>query len=1760
MLGDIGVALRRPRRRGSFMVLVVGTLAMLSIIMIVYVSIGNADKRTSRSIARRDRSDEIIATFSDYAAQIIADDAVTMVPDSSNTKSDGTPSGLPSGDLFVREAWDAPTTKWVADSTFASTLTTPTGLLKCFRPVGLGDDPWLASTTPTWINYKPAQTIAVFPPDGSQKTWAKRRDWLHITNIAPDGRFVNLFNLRDNYDARPGTFSTNTPGDRRLNGWLSLTDQAGTIKNQTVWGQAISPDNPAFFDSWQEGAFRPARGPFGTLTPKDAAYPPYQWADADGDGWFDSRWFELTDARGQNGSQPSTYRSLLPSDPNYRWFFAARIIDLSSLVNVNAAGDMNADPNDTNGASKALPHKADVVGIAPSDVDLRRLLMLRDADEMIFDGAPAASASITISDVLANGTQTTRVYRGGYGALRQPASGLYKSQDYSKYVNDISTSGLGPIAGFPAVINPSRELGQGAYRALRGGLGAGAPPGHFSDFTKDPLKTTGVNFPTIRDRANFYTSQAATMERAVYDSVNKRFDFSNGFRTENLIELLTFRGINDPRTTSSLECAMGGWFDSQQNVPPLGIKETVASAQNNFSPLRENRALELERENLSFWTGGNAGDPTEAALLRSFIDVRQYLTTHSGARPIVPAINPSITTIANFDNPPSLANSGELSTYIAPDPAASSLFKGYATALAPGLGIADVWKPATGASADANARSLRGLFYGHQGPLTALLAAGHMAANFATSAQPPSDGTTTAQHVPYTLVLDENRYTKLGASSLPQDLVAGATTWKQYFPSWWKGPDYQFNLARNLKADGTRDTSTPAKISTDSSGAEVPVPAVNVYGAGDVHPFLVETATYTCYRDTWNQSNPPDAALSDGEGDAPLSGNLPPLVTINGKIDAKNADFLMRVLAVKIQNPYTVPIQLSSEILSNGGPFTIGSGGQFQPNLLNEFFYLQIGTSDPADPAKTAKYYVLAEVDETIATNAYDNKYTVKQVTILPGETIVFYAMNRESKFIVENRFNVTDRIGSNQQQDPSLLEAWLTTQIGPKSAANFRRIEMMRVDNVNFGNSAAPIAADATFKLDPLVPDATLTDHTVMLRRAVRADSGPTANDSLANSANSVVNDELCDRLRNDNFVNLDRQIRGITPTQQYWNKITVTGMFVNPNSTTPRYDDQNDITPGFRYKGTDYPNNYNTRFTITLAAHIARKGEAAGVTLKPGMLPAWAIDPKDVDPKNWYDYEEVPAPISATSPRDVVALTLAGVDAGTSSPRYSSYKPGVWRLLPAVFPSMAKPAESSGVAAIAANSAGKAFAEIRRELAANRNKYEGYVDNGGTFAPDGTSQLRPTDLLNIMAVGSVHTPIDFSGNPLKQISNPAKDDLMRQWTTTSEAFAIALGYANPPADQNVWKSSAVYGPLDYYYFDLNAIAAGKPQTPIFDSGYLKTDDFVSCRFDSNDKPYTAGTGAPIAGNVLTMFRTRSDSYGSLTNPTPGLININTAPQAVLRLLPFTFPSKDEVSGKTFWPGTDDANREAEAKKTDIAAMIESYRDKIAVELRPGAKSQQPTLQTWYAGFFDRSKPGIIAAGDQDKDPNDLAIGDYTQAAGSYVGGRYLSTGIFGLREGAGFHSVGELLAVRQVAFDPTTRAVTAGADLPCNIDFFGARAVGQPTNLLGTDNIVEQILDTTDPAKPKVTDIKPLQFGHTYQDKLKILSGLLGSISVRSDMYAVWFIARGYQRSDCEGLPDLQPMVPSVERRFLMIIDRSNVTKVGQKPRVVAFVEVPL
>jgi hypothetical protein len=161
------------------------------------------------------------------------------------------------------------------------------------------------------------------------------------------------------------------------------------------------------------------------------------------------------------------------------------------------------------------------------------------------------------------------------------------------------------------------------------------------------------------------------------------------------------------------------------------------------------------------------------------------------------------------------------------------------------------------------------------------------------------------------------------------------------------------------------------------------------------------------------------------------------------------------------------------------------------------------------------------------------------------------------------------------------------------------------------------------------------------------------------------------------------------------------------------------------------------------------------------------------------------------------------------------------------------------------------------------------------------------------------------------------------------------------------------------------------------------------------------------------------------------------------------------------------------------------------------------------------------------------------------------------GLHESAGFRSVGEIMAanIRQTAAN-----LNFGAPLPATDPLFtnSIDHLGNDGNaILGYPGI-----DTSTFHNPNLggTDLHD-QATDDYAEKIAIATAALGTISVRSDTFCVYFLVRGYLPSDVEvGTDTNTPMVPSIQRRYMMVIDRSNVTRAGDKPRVLLFQEVPL
>jgi len=175
-------------------------------------------------------------------------------------------------------------------------------------------------------------------------------------------------------------------------------------------------------------------------------------------------------------------------------------------------------------------------------------------------------------------------------------------------------------------------------------------------------------------------------------------------------------------------------------------------------------------------------------------------------------------------------------------------------------------------------------------------------------------------------------------------------------------------------------------------------------------------------------------------------------------------------------------------------------------------------------------------------------------------------------------------------------------------------------------------------------------------------------------------------------------------------------------------------------------------------------------------------------------------------------------------------------------------------------------------------------------------------------------------------------------------------------------------------------------------------------------------------------------------------------------------------------------------------------------------------------------------------------------------------------LSETPGFQSLGGLMAVRYHgtgyaglgAFDALAAAY------PTNIDFMGHQpeAMGQSTfwgsrvrdhSRVGVDSVLlGSALPTRANGYP-VNVVRTDGMEGEYKEKLAIANAVVNTVSIRSDYFIAWFVVHGYQKSDVENLGPTDVMTPTIARRFVMVVDRSNVVKTGDKPNILLYKEVP-
>ncbi len=525
------------RSRGTVLLMVIGVLALLSIFAIVYAAIGQADRRGSAALVRESDLDALAQSMADYLAGIIGQDAVAVMFRAND------PAVPTAGGTLAREAVDYPSTgSWM----LSQVPNAAQRALLRFNPAGSYSRPWtgpgatgpdprfptdpfLAATEPTWLGN--SNRPAGYPPPTPQNAYLDNHDWSHISNPAPDGRFVNLVNLRGNFDAEPG-FGFDARGKRRMSEQLTLFDAnglpyaAGTTQflddNRTI----ANPKIPAHWTSRQRWAFRPMSDP--NRNPGAPEYLLNQWADADGSGFSNARWWEPYDA-----TDPNNITSVIPLPSRARFFFATRTIDLSSLANVNTATEGRMAPT---AVATGTPPRAYPAGSTPAEIDLRRLLTMIDFY-----------------------TQ----YQVGYDGLPQPPAPTDAS-NYSGY------DGPPPIG----MNNAAALVGRAGYVALRSAIKAGyipAPPPANQAADAQPLPAQA--------RGDYYRNFGVDPQGVTRSGTSSNMMFQTPFGLAEELELRTFNGANDARRLSRLEQTLDGRL----------------IAFPGFGPLRSNRPDSLER-------------------------------------------------------------------------------------------------------------------------------------------------------------------------------------------------------------------------------------------------------------------------------------------------------------------------------------------------------------------------------------------------------------------------------------------------------------------------------------------------------------------------------------------------------------------------------------------------------------------------------------------------------------------------------------------------------------------------------------------------------------------------------------------------------------------------------------------------------------------------------------------------------------------------------------------------------------------------------------------------------------------------------------------------------------------------------------------------------------------------------------------------------------------------------------------------------------
>lgn len=1959
---------RHPTRTGSALIIVIGTLALISVFAAIYIAVGQNDRRSAATVRQNTDLSEITGAYAEHVARVVAENRLDVIM-----------QPVDSARQFHaprRVTTDAPYTDWSqrSESDDAWRLFNPAGGNAFPRPRNQqGDDPrvpsnpWLAALRPTYLG-DPFERP--FSENDPFKHYLDNRDWYQITNVAPDGRFVNLFNLRPTFSdgtvqgsfrAEPGWgVGVNTAGTRvrRMSQGLSLykkfrpNDPDSPIQSflpttEGVWlpgstdpvipltlNQQDIPNTPAVWTMFQRFAFLPADQAFvtynrdgGISSWADPDYPPYQWADADGDGMFDSRWFELTSARAlfsTGGAARDDVQSLYDNS-EFRVFGAARIVDLSGMVNVNTAIEGLTPP------TRDFP-----LGLTPSEIDLRRLLTMQDqASE--YRGDPQNTFPLSYiymhqpRFIQGTGTQTAFRTESDYSAHRHfldnpgdqlsvldPDSSAMLIGRYAAAAarrgmvqhNTLGAQHRGVLSQFndpesPFLLTEGSPLVDPAAATLDDpqDLAGGRAATYFRVGRVDPTRLALAGMAPYDDDAedglldtDFYqigSTTAGTLPFALYGS-------------DDLAELLTYHGINDPENTSRLERNLLGRYEG-------------GNGEERISPLLSTRTLELDRIRHGQTRASNnpnqprrvTGQIADDSMALFELSPRTVLTPLNGASPLRPmsvaggtvrAGGAQANTERASVSPLSVDEAATTLDEIVNSGGSAAAFDVFYNALAGelemyrvkrGTGpnglqfgpnpniINQIWEPDL-----VNRRNnpYATLFYAHRGPELGMRAAAHTAVNLKDLYDSGRQSTVA------TLILDNEfgdstQYNNLLNALRPgvSDNFSLTSTVGQlgvFYPG-------VFGLNRfDLDAPRQGESVNPRpELERVLPEGQLPPrrQAVNVIGVEPM-PVISEVTSFYVYTDASTNAG----GDSDFTPYEPIPGNPIPLlteqITINGTIPAtgstspnSNPDLLAAVFAVQLHNPFDQPVGLGGGTGPNGVMWRkrdedgAGNANNFNPQNNFEFDYyieyngwfFKLGEFWEFTPREdipggfsTAQQNTISDRGGTppIQNARLDDtfpEFQYRDVVLAPGETRVFYAMfhprfdwvDRNSEpnglerlwaDVIEGYDALPDQFinagdfdadgdglpdGLDSRGWTGIAQEWIERQLAVRlttASTNINRAVRIHpfdptsgalVRQEEFVNFMAAPGGDTLPGRDP-------DDKQVRLWRKHTIANYEEATDQTlldfpnGERRNLVQNDILVDRL----YLGLDGEGFNYLEVPLAQSNQSVTGTASLPESVRIPEDGCGLASLVRR--------NDNRGVSVSRWASVRRRDLGSSLSTEEetavGRVLPWMVQSRRDPDRTWVrrtnregrpgasarafgnslTYDLFFELCSAGNPPDRVSTTVRAHPVGNDRRYDVAYGP--IDLLNAGFTRRNMRVATIGLAP-----------GLKREtdlLGDSGDRFDG-ISLGANLVGDtifgSNSPLKPevflgktvdsariAEALLALGIGPAWAPV------VRDLADPNFED--EEWMTLPEAIALATGYetiADPngaddiEAADVVWHDSVrnvtndPFGATTEYVLDnlrlrlddyvpfINVTLAGETgpdQKPVFSTdpnGAVNVLDFrrgagVPFAFGVLDQLRPFGV-LPLPGDELLTDEQREQLR--LTRPVMGLVNVQTAPLRVLRLLPGLAPSPEVYSPTVgaarvpeWWAAqgglvTDDIGvarmQPGDFRDNpDVAAGIAAYRDRLFANPRIRSREDKLTYP------FNETSP--LTYQPDVADPRNA--GFYTQNLPlelldtSLRRDRGGVAGIPGLRGSPMFASLGELLAV-SVRENPGVPDPLADNRRHLTTQAY----YGNQTNLGVSGSGAATV--TID---PQFTGDDPGITPDDYAERLATAVGLMNTTSVRSDYFAAWLVVQGFRESDVTGLQPDEPLVPSFKRRFLIVIDRSNVINPGDAPRVVLFRELPL